>query len=71
MNLVKYLIAGGVALLIAIVASFMGNIITGILVFIGLFGGYIMWNVIKNITPEQPKETVTSPKNTSNPPMDN
>ena len=71
MNLMKYLIAGGVALLIAVVASFMGNILTGILVFIGLFGGYIMWNIINSITPQTPKNDNKPPEQTNNPPMDN
>ncbi|HNW23777.1 MAG TPA: hypothetical protein PKH06_03410 [Candidatus Dojkabacteria bacterium] len=71
MNLVKYLIAGGVALLLAVFATFMGNIWTGILVFVGLLGGYIMWNILKNITPESAKEDSTPPKETPTPPMDN
>jgi len=71
MNLVKYLVAGVVALLIAVIASFMGNILTGILVFVSLFGGYIMWNIVKNIPPETTKDDTTVTKDTSNPPMDN
>jgi NADH:ubiquinone oxidoreductase subunit H len=64
MDLMKYVIAAGVSFVIAIIASFMGNLVTGILIFILLFGGYIMWNVLKviNKTP-----TTTSPVKTESP----
>ncbi len=62
MDLVKYLIAGGISLVIGIIAMFMGNFLSGILIFILLFGSYIMWNILKNIKDVPPKDTSTPPK---------
>ncbi len=66
MNLMKYLIAGGVSLVIGIAAMIMGgNIFTAVLVFVSLFGGYILWNISKNLTPDTPQNPP------QNPPSDN
>lgn len=62
MDLVKYLIAGVVSLVIGIIAMFMGNFLSGILIFILLFGSYIMWNVLKNVKDVPPRDTSTPPK---------
>lgn len=48
-NLGKYLIAAVICLVIGVVGWIMGNILTGVLLFCLLFGGYILWNVLKGI----------------------
>ena len=64
MDLMKYVVVGGISLVIGIIAVFMGNFLSGLLIFILLFGGYIMWNVLKGIK-EEPKEiTLTPPEST-------
>ncbi len=57
MNLMKYVIAAGVALVISIVAMFLGDFTSGLLIFILLLGGYIMWNVLNGI--KSPSKEVT------------
>lgn len=64
MDLMKYVIAGGISLVIGIIAVFMGNLLSGILIFVLLFGGYVMWNVVKSIKDEPKDVTLTPPSNT-------
>ncbi|NLZ24660.1 hypothetical protein GX888_02880 [Candidatus Dojkabacteria bacterium] len=56
MDLLKYIIAGAIALVLGIVVWIMGNFLSGILIFILLFGGYIMWNVLQNVNENAPPE---------------
>lgn len=47
MDLMKYVVVAGISLIIAIIASVMGNVLSGILIFVLLLGGYILWNITK------------------------
>ncbi|MDY0097488.1 MAG: hypothetical protein RBS01_04015 [Candidatus Dojkabacteria bacterium] len=52
----KYIIAAGLSLIVSIAAMIMGNFLSGILIFVLLFGGYILFNVVKGIEKETPQK---------------
>lgn len=56
MDLMKYIIAAGLSLIVSIAAMIMGNFLSGILIFVLLFGGYILFNVVKGIEKETPQK---------------
>lgn len=60
MDLMKYVIVAGISLVIAVIAGFMGNWVSAVLIFILLFGSYIMWNVARGIK-DDPKEVTQTP----------
>lgn len=57
MDLMKYIIAAGLSLIVSIAAMIMGNFLSGILIFVLLFGGYILFNVVKGIEKETPQKS--------------
>ncbi len=57
MDLMKYIVAAGISLIVSIAAMIMGNFLSGILIFVLLFGGYILFNVIKGIEKEEPQKS--------------
>ena len=61
MDLMKYIIAAGVSFIISIAAIIMGNFLSGILIFILLFGGYILINVVKGLEKETPVNNPPAP----------
>jgi hypothetical protein len=76
MNLMKYLVVAGISLVIAVLAGVMGNVLSGILIFVLLFGGYILLNVTKVMKTEEPQVVPTQVNRTQNttvpvPPKDN
>ena len=70
-NLVKYAIAAVISLVVGVIATFMGNILSGILIFILIFGGYIMWNVVRGLREEPVKEVKPPIQNNNTSPKDN
>jgi hypothetical protein len=61
MDLLKYIIVAVIALLVGLGAWVMGNLLSGILVFLLIIGSYVMFNIVKDIQDEPP----------STPPVDN
>lgn len=59
MDLLKYIIVAVLSLIISVAAMVMGNFLSGILIFLLLFGGYILVNVVKGIEKETPQESQT------------
>ena len=57
----KYIIAAGVSLIVSVAAIIMGNFLSGILIFILLFGGYVLINVVKGIEKETPDNRPPAP----------
>ena len=55
-DLMKYVIAGVVSIVLAIIAGIFGNVLTGILIFVLVFGGYIMLNIVNALKPSEPKQ---------------
>lgn len=65
MDLVKYIIAGGISLLLGVLAIiFSESFFSGILLFFLLFGAYILVNVLKTINKKTPVSDKTD--NTDN-----
>jgi hypothetical protein len=54
MDILKYIIAAGVAFVFSLIVWIMGNFLSGVLLFILLFGGYLVWNVFQNVKNEPP-----------------
>lgn len=76
MDLMKYVIVAGVSLIIGALAMIMGNVLSGILIFVLLFGGYILLNVTKVMKSETGEVVLPKVDNTKkatgiNSPRDN
>ena len=67
MDIMKYLIVAGVSIIVAVIAGIMGNVLSGVLIFILLFGGYILFNVTKVMKSDTPEVVATQEDNTPNP----
>jgi FtsH-binding integral membrane protein len=67
MDLVKYLIAGGISLIVAVIAGVMGNVLSGVLIFVLLFGGYILFNITNVMRTDTPEVSNPLQNGTSNP----
>ncbi len=67
MDLMKYVIVAGISLIVAVLAGAMGNVLSGILIFILLFGGYILLNVTKVMKSDTDKVVVPQVNKTQNP----
>lgn len=63
----KYVVVAGISLIIAVLAGVMGNVLSGILIFILLFGGYILLNVTKVMKTEAPEVALPQVNRTQNP----
>ena len=68
MDLVKYLIAGGISLVVAVIAGVMGNVLSGVISFVILFGSYILLNVTKVMRSDTPEVSNPPQNGISNPP---
>jgi hypothetical protein len=55
-DLMKYVIAGAVSIVLAVTAGIFGNVLTGVLIFVLVFGGYIMLNIVNDLKPSEPKQ---------------
>lgn len=73
MDLVKYLVAAVVSFVAGILVWIMGNFLSGILLFVLIFGGYILWNQLKGIdkTPIKQEENTQPQEKTATTPQDN
>ena len=68
-DLMKYVIAGAVSIVLGIIAGIFGNVLTGVLIFVLVLGGYIMLNIVNDLKPDEPKQvsiTNVDQKNNSN-----
>lgn len=73
MDLLKYLVAAVVSFVAGILVWIMGNFLSGVLLFILMFGGYILWNALKGIekTPIKQGEDTKPQNEVATPPQDN
>ena len=55
-DLMKYVIAGAVSIVLAVIAGIFGNVLTGVLIFVLVFGGYIMLNIVNDLKPSEAKQ---------------
>ena len=55
-DLMKYIIAGAVSIVLAIIAGILGNVLTGVLIFFLVFGGYIMLNIVNDLKQSEAKQ---------------
>ena len=55
-DLMKYVIAGAVSIVLGIIAGIFGNVLTGVLIFVLVLGGYIMLNIVNDLKPSEPKQ---------------
>ena len=68
-DLMKYVIAGAVSIVLAVIAGIFGNVLTGVLIFVLVFGGYIMLNIVNDLKQSEAKQvniTNVDQKNHSN-----
>lgn len=56
MNILKYIIAGGLSIVLAVIAGILGNVLTGVLIFVLVFGGYIMLNIVNDLKQNEAKQ---------------
>ena len=56
MNILKYIVAGGLSIVLAVIAGILGNVLTGVLIFVLVFGGYIMLNIVNDLKQSEAKQ---------------
>ena len=67
MDLMKYVIVAGISLIVAVLAGAMGNVLSGILIFLLLFGGYVLLNVTKVVKSDTDEVVVPQVNKVQNP----